>query len=74
MLILTELLLNGYYLCVTNLLESLSRRYKIPLSTLKWNARKLRKLGLIDAGDKSCKGKVTRLTPLGKKLAEVVVR
>ena len=38
---------------ITNLLKRISKEHKIPLSTLKLNARILRDLGLIDFGTNS---------------------
>ena len=62
LLILKELAKNGHYVTVTNLLQSLSRKTGIALSTLRWNVKKLKRLGLIQCGDKNNKGVPAKLT------------
>ncbi len=74
LLILYELARHGHYLSATSLVNSLSRKTGVSVSTLKWNLRKLRDLGLIEAGDEQNKWKLTRLTDLGIKVLEEVLQ
>ncbi|MCD6402757.1 MAG: winged helix-turn-helix transcriptional regulator [Candidatus Aenigmarchaeota archaeon] len=66
LLILEELAKHGYYLTVTSLVDSIVRKYNIPRSTVRYNVKKLRNLGLIECGDVNNKGVPARLTELGK--------
>jgi hypothetical protein len=52
--------INGYNIGITALLQALSDRYNIPVSTLKLNARILERLDLV-----SFNGSPGRLTKLG---------
>ncbi len=49
----------------TVLIEKASRELGIPKSTVRWNMRRLREGGLIEAGDKENKGVPVRLTEEG---------
>jgi DNA-binding MarR family transcriptional regulator len=70
--ILNELYENGHYITVTNLIKNLSSRYKIPPSTLRWNAKKLYELELIECGTYQNKGKPVRLTDYGHFIYEIL--
>ncbi len=72
LLILGELAGNGHYLTVTSCLGSLSRKEKIPLSTLRWNTKTLEKLGLITCGNSESKGIPIRLTDTGKLVWKII--
>ncbi len=50
-LILGELASNGHYLTVTDCLNSMSKKYGIAESTLRWNVNVLKDLGLIKCGN-----------------------
>ena len=52
---------------ITPLLSSLSQRYGIPLSTLKFNAKILQNIGIIAFGDSEA-----RVTNLGKLVLEIL--
>lgn len=56
---------------ITSLLRKLSRRYGIPLSTLKLNARLLREMGLLKYGSKS-KPREAELTELGQLVLQLL--
>ncbi len=71
-LILNELYENGHYITVTNLIRNLSDKYKIPSSTLRWNAKKLYELELIECGNYQNKGKPVRLTDYGRLVYEIL--
>ncbi|GEM_PF-1015604 len=51
---------------LTALTRELSKRYGIPESTVKWNLRKLRDMGLIIAGNAESKGTPVSLTEIGR--------
>jgi hypothetical protein len=53
---------------ISSLLFWMERKFKIPLSTLKLNAKILKELNLIDFGNSS----VAKLTRLGKFMVEVI--
>ena len=55
-------------LAISSLLNRISREEKIPLSTLKLNARILKDLGLIECGNSH----PARLTQLGEFLASII--
>ena len=55
---------------LTSLTRELSKKYNIPESTIKWNLRKLRDLGLIIAGNAETKGTPIRLTDAGRLVIE----
>jgi len=56
----------------TALIERISEDLDIPKSTVRWNLRGLREVGLIRAGDKENKGIPVRLTERGQIVAEYV--
>jgi len=53
---------------ISSLVSELEKRYKIPLSTLKLNAKILRNLNLISYGNNSA----ARLTAFGRLVAKVI--
>jgi predicted transcriptional regulator len=57
---------------ITEILKNPSLKEKIPEATLRFNAKKLKELGLIKFGDRFNKGAVAELTPLGLFLREVL--
>jgi len=63
--------MDGNHNSMTSLLQSLSRRFGVPLSTLKLNARILRDLGLISYGDARRSGG-PRLTDVGRLVLELL--
>ncbi|MBD3155452.1 MAG: hypothetical protein GF368_02240 [Candidatus Aenigmarchaeota archaeon] len=68
MLILSDLASNGYYLTVTDCLTSISKKYGIAESTLRWNVNVLRKLGLIH-----CKNRdIIKLNKNGKIVCKIL--
>lgn len=71
-LILNEIKNNGYYLTVTSLIEEISRKYGISSSTVRWNAKKLYKLGMIECGNSERKGIPVVLTREGKKILRIL--
>ena len=71
--ILAEIKANESTTTLTQLLRLLSKRNKIPLSTLKDASRKLKELGLIEYG--SCKEfRVVKLTDAGKFVLSVLTK
>lgn len=56
---------NGEDNTFSRLIRKLSAEFNIPLSTVRWNLKLLKKVGLIIAGDKNNKGISVRLTVLG---------
>jgi Fe2+ or Zn2+ uptake regulation protein len=50
---------------LSRLIRKLSSEFNMPLSTVRWNLKILKKAGLIIAGDKNNKGIRVRLTALG---------
>lgn len=56
---------NGEDNTLSRLIRKLSAEFNIPLSTVRWNLKQLKKAGLIIAGDKNNKGINVRLTALG---------
>jgi transketolase len=57
---------------ISSILREISKKFKIPLSTLKLNARILKDLGLIDFGSNSC-FKPAKLTELGKFVTSTIL-
>ena len=49
-------------LTVTALADLVSRRSGVPYSTVKWNLRSLKEMGLLTGGDMNCKGERASLT------------
>ena len=49
-------------LSMTALADLVSRRSSVPYSTVKWNLRSLREMGLLSGGDMSSKGRPAQLT------------
>ncbi len=56
---------------ITNLLKRISKKQKIPLSTLKLNARILKNLGLIDFGANS-HAQAAEITELGQDIFSII--
>jgi transketolase len=56
------------YRSLTHALRSISRKYGIPLSTLKTNTKILKELGIIEIN----KGKTPKITQIGKVIAELL--
>jgi DNA-binding MarR family transcriptional regulator len=71
-LILNEIKNNGYYLTVTSLIEEISRKYGISSSTVRWSAKKLYELGMIECGNSERKGIPVVLTKEGKKILRIL--
>jgi predicted transcriptional regulator len=57
---------------ITEILKKLNLEEKIPEATLRFNAKKLKELGLIKFGDRFNKGAIAELTPLGLCLYEIL--
>ena len=57
-------------LSVTALADLVSRRSCVPYSTVKWNMRSLKEMGLLTGGDMNCKGERARLTREAQLLAD----
>ncbi|MBN2228773.1 MAG: hypothetical protein JW779_04195 [Candidatus Thorarchaeota archaeon] len=55
---------------LTSLADLVSRRSEVPYSTVKWNLRSLKEMGLLTGGDMSCKGEHARLTHAAQMLAD----
>lgn len=68
LLILKELASNGHYLTVTNFLDSLSKKYGIPESTLRWNVDVLKELRLITQKN----GDPIRLSNSGRLIVKIL--
>lgn len=56
-------------LTVTSLADLVSRRSSVPYSTVKWNLRALKEMGLLTGGDLNCKGERASLTCEAQMLA-----
>jgi len=69
---LKELYENGHYITVTSLIRNFSVKYKIPPSTLRWNAKELYELELIECGNYRSKGKPVKLTDYGRLVYEIL--
>ncbi|TFG31860.1 hypothetical protein EU527_11435 [Candidatus Thorarchaeota archaeon] len=60
-------------LTVTALADLVSRNSSVPYSTVKWNLRSLKDMGLLTGGDTSSKGTPAQLTPEAQMLADHLV-
>lgn len=60
-------------LTVTALADLVSRSSSVPYSTVKWNLRSLKDMGLLTGGDMSSKGEPARLTPEAQLLADYLM-
>ncbi|MEX2706100.1 MAG: hypothetical protein ACTSP1_05075 [Candidatus Freyarchaeota archaeon] len=56
----------------TRLAEKISEKFEMPKSTARWNLKRLKKAGLITAGNKDNKGIPVSLTYIGKIVARKV--
>lgn len=65
--------LEGSGLTLTGLAKAISARHGIPLSTVKWNLRKLRELDFITGGNKKVRGPYV-LTIAGRELADALFK
>ena len=63
----------GTGLTLTGLAKRIAGRYNMPLSTVKWNLRKLRELGLITGGNRR-ERRPYMLTAAGRELANALPR
>lgn len=64
--------LSSHEMTLTALAEFLSTELNLPHSTIKWNLRTLRDMGLLTAGDANEKGINAKLTLAGALLAESI--
>lgn len=64
-MILSELCLGISYLIVTDLVNTIERKYSVPRSTIRYNLKKVRERKMIECGDKNS-GIPARLTLFGK--------
>ena len=71
MLILYKAQCNGHH-TITDLIEVISREHKIPKSTIRSNAKKLKKLGLLSYGTIEDRGIPVRLTNSGDDIIRVL--
>ncbi len=63
-------LLKHQEMTLTALADQVSRRSTVPYSTVKWNLRTLKNMGLLTGGNLSCKGQVAYLTNEAQMLAD----
>ncbi|WXG40775.1 MAG: helix-turn-helix domain-containing protein [Candidatus Freyarchaeum deiterrae] len=56
----------------TRLAEEIAEKFEMPKSTARWNLKRLKKAGLITAGNKENKGVPVLLTYIGKMVARKV--
>ncbi len=63
-------LLNFNELTLTALADQVSRRSTLPYSTVKWNLRSLKNMGLLTGGTLSSKGQLACLTKEARMLAD----
>ena len=63
-------LLKHHELTLTALADQVSRTSTVPYSTVKWNLRSLKDMGLLTGGDLSCKGQLACLTQEAQMLAD----
>jgi DNA-binding transcriptional ArsR family regulator len=61
-LMMAHRLLKDNDLTVTALADHVSRRSAVPYSTVKWNLRSLKEMGLLKGGNMCCKGENASLT------------
>ena len=71
-LILNEIKNNGYYSTVTSLIKEVSEKYGISPSTVRWNAKKLYELRMIECGNSERKGIPVALTKEGKRILRIL--
>ena len=67
-------LLKFHDLTVTALADLVSRYSSVPYSTVKWNLRSLKDMGLLTGGDMSSKGEPAQLTPEAQMLADHLMK
>ena len=73
-LMMAHRLLKHEHMTVTALADQVSRRSAVPYSTVKWNLRSLKEMGLLKGGDMCCKGEKARLTYEAQMLADFFER
>jgi hypothetical protein len=59
---------------MTALADKVSRRSGVPYSTVKWNLRSLKDMGLLTGGDLNNKGQFASLTDEARMLVEYLER
>ena len=67
-------LLRFYELTLTALADQVSRRSDVPYSTVKWNLRSLKDMGLLTGGDLNNKGQFASLTDEARLLVDYLER
>ncbi len=67
---LAKIVDNGKRLTLTSIGRILSSKLKLSESTVKWNLREFRNMGLIIAGNVNSKGTYVRLTDIGQIIAK----
>ena len=63
-------LLKYHDVTLTALADQVARRSTVPYSTVKWNLRSLKNMGLLSGGTLSSKGQLACLTPEAQMLAD----
>ena len=63
-------LLKHHEMTLTALADLVSRRSTVPYSTVKWNLRSLKNMGLLNGGNLSSKGQLACLTTEAQMLAD----
>ena len=63
-------LLKHHEMTLTALADQVSRRSTVPYSTVKWNLRSLKNMGLLNGGNLSSKGQLACLTTEAQMLAD----
>ncbi len=67
-------LLDGAPMTLTGLADVLSKKASLPYSTVKWNLKSLRSMGLLVGGDSKNRGRLAWLTPPALMLARHLQR
>ncbi|MFW9868383.1 MAG: hypothetical protein ACFFEL_02040 [Candidatus Thorarchaeota archaeon] len=71
---LSRNLLRYHDLSLTGLADMVSRRSAVPYSTVKWNLRSLKDMGLLTGGDLNNKGQFAFLTVEAQMLVDYLER
>ncbi|MFW9833171.1 MAG: hypothetical protein ACFFEK_04195 [Candidatus Thorarchaeota archaeon] len=69
-LCMSHRLLKYHELTLTSLADQVSRRTNVAYSTVKWNLRSLKNMGLLTGGNLSSKGQIAGLTEEAQMLAD----